>query len=256
MVSEYEYVNVNEELMNENPPSFSFLPPPPSCNNISPSPSLFLNNTTVQPGNVSTYQQVAMYSGGPVIALPYDRPCRSLCTAVTYLGPTCQGLMEVLGYPINCDAVDDAYSIPTFDSSSIGRSEVTAPQDGVCNDLGSTIGVQLVASPVEPYIGETCEGAIDVTITSTTIPGLHSLMPPYMLQTIIEGQLAAEVANVPRYFKSECLEAFSHYRCGVSFLGATSIDFLSFLYGGPVYIASFPETAVRQCFCVCMFVCM
>jgi hypothetical protein len=203
----------------------------------------------VVPGNTSTYMEVPLYPGGPVDALPYQRPCGSVCTAISYTGTSCAGLLEILGFPINCTTnypgiARDVNDIATFDFTSTPRSMATNQTTrGVCNDLESSIGLALVAEPVEPYIGEMCKGAITEVITIAQDERLTPLLGPYVSQTIAELTVAYTQNLIPRYLYQSCLTAEHHYMCGVNFWGATRIEYLDFIYGGPVYVPSFPEHA-------------
>eukprot|EP01031_Cornospumella_fuschlensis_P038839 gene38839-47235_t len=83
----------------------------------------------VVPGNTSTYEPMKL-DNGATVPMPYRRPCRSICTAVTSLSGTCKGRLQTLGVTPNCLRLDAYSGYSMFDAVSSALSAVPADTHG------------------------------------------------------------------------------------------------------------------------------
>lgn len=187
-------------------------------------------------GDFSTYQDGAVTPAGTPIPLPFKRPCKSLCVATTYLGDTCAGRLEAFGAATNCDMNNSLlFDIPVYDSSN---------DPAVCNDLGYTAGVSVVAVPNEPYIGSVCSGLVDelyVPPSNTLDPNFAPLLPPFVAQTVTEYGIAALEAVIPRFLTSQCLTSQRKYICSLAFMKPFRSQALLGVIGNEIYLPSYPQ---------------
>lgn len=187
-------------------------------------------------GNFSTYQDGALTPSGTAVPLPFQRPCRSLCVATTYLGDSCAGRLEAFGAATDCDMNNSLLlDIPTFDSSN---------DPTVCNDLGYAAGVSVVAEPSEPYIGSVCSGLVEeyyVPPSNTIDPNFAPLLPPFVAQTVMEYGIAALEQAIPRFLESECLTSQRKYICSLAFMKPFRSEDLLGIIGNAIYLPSYPH---------------
>jgi hypothetical protein len=165
----------------------------------------------------------------------------SLCVATTFFGNanSCHGLLESLG--LNFDCAANAYGLPfsEFDSSD---------DPLLCNALQSTQNTVVVASPVEPYIGETCAGISDnYYVTPPSDPSFAPLLPPFVAQSLAEVTVAAILDNLPRFLESQCLEAAYKLYCATLVMKPFKSHALD-PYFGPTYFPSFPAKSLCEAF--------
>ena len=195
------------------------------------------------PGNAATYEIVpgAQPTIAPLIPLPYRRPCRSLCTAISYLGTTCGGILEGLGVPVACAANDTSgfYALYSSDAAK-------------CNALASSAGVQLVADSQETYVGTACAGItkqIYVPQSSMVDPtgALAPMLPPYVLQTMLEVKVSKIFSMIPRWFLEGCNTAVRTIMCPVTLQKAQPLESLHQFFG-TVYMPSMPSHDLCQNF--------
>ena len=181
----------------------------------------------------TTYQWIGS------IPIPYKRPCESLCTATTYFGDatSCHGLLESLGLDFQCSGNALGLPIPEFDSTN---------DPSTCNSLPSTANSLVVASPVEPYVGKTCAGIADqYYVQAPFVPGFAPLLPPFVAQSVAEAGVAAVTKVLPRYFSSDCLEAYYKVMCATFIMKPFKSDDLAQVFG-VTYFPSFPSNSLCQ----------
>lgn len=200
------------------------------------------------PADPATYDQIAnIQAYYPVVQLPYRRPCTSLCTAITYLG-SCGGSLEAtLGSLMpSC-----ALTYPLTDGPAGGYFSIYSADPTQCNALASTAGMPLVADKTEPYVGKACQGVT----TSLYIPAssmvdptgrLAPLLPPFVLQSVLEAQLSAIFAATPRWLKQDCNTAQRTLLCPTKLLKAQPLDNLLAVFGTTVYLPSFPARSLCE----------
>lgn len=179
-----------------------------------------------------TCSQVYQPSRNDGAALPYRKPCKSLCDATSYLGTSCAGMMEGFGTAVNCWS-------DIFD--------LTNDQEQ-CNAMTHTEGALLVAQDHEVYIGATCQGILDTTPINT--PAVNTLdplyapyLPPYVAQSITESALATWVGSMPVMAHGTCLTDFRKMACGLMLPAADITTALDFIFG-PLSMPSFPHMSV------------
>jgi len=176
-----------------------------------------------------------MQNDGSYTIRPYYRPCQSICTAVSYAGTSCQGILEGLGVPLGCSANDISNSFTAY-----------APDaDPACNGLASSIGKQLVADKTEPYVGEQRVGVTKellVPSSSTLDPTgtLAPMLPPFVAQAMTEDSLKSLFSNIPRMLKSQCLTDLNKMLCSLKLMKPQPLSGLQ-AYFGTVYMPQFPE---------------
>ena len=182
------------------------------------------------PGDTSTYAVV-----DSIYKLPYHRPCQSLCIAASFLGSTCGGLFEALGGDANCWASDPLETtVSLFDSSD---------NTSTCNSLPSVQHQQIVSDAHEPYIGEICKGIVyDYYIPSpaSVSSKLAPLLPPYVLQSIVEATVTTIEGFIPMYLETPCLHAQRKIMCALQFMPSSPNHLLDAVFG-PVYLPSLPH---------------
>lgn len=105
-------------------------------------------------------------------------------------------------------------------------------------------GLQLVASPNEPYIGSICAGIVtDYYVINFVDPTMAPLLPPFVMQTVMESAISMYVGYMPKYATSECQTSFREAFCTTLMLNPYPVNDLSFFFG-TVYIPSFPEYSI------------
>ena len=169
---------------------------------------------------------------------------RSVCTS---MDSSCYGILEAIGLTPQCDAAIDWVSgLPLYDANSTPMSQVTSAGQAMCNDLGYLQGMQLVASPAEPYIGKVCSGIIKeyyVPPSSSINETLAPLLPPFVAQYIMEEYLTGLEEKIPTYFPSSCQLAQRELMCSMIFLQPYPNMVLE-QYFGPIYLPSFPNESL------------
>jgi hypothetical protein len=157
-------------------------------------------------------------------SLPYERPCTSLCMAQA---SKCGPVLGYFGQAANCTS-------PEFDISA-----------ATCNALSSVSDVQLVQSSAEPYVGEVCKGITDRVYVTPSKPPLAPLLPPFVMQSILEVTLAGLEAMVPSIMTPACLLAQRKLVCGLYFMEPEPVSALAD-YFGTVYFPRFPAREVCE----------
>jgi hypothetical protein len=96
-------------------------------------------------------------------------------------------------------------------------------------------------------VGSVCAGIVEqvyIPSPSTVDKSLAPLLPPFVLQAIQEQVLASIENMIPRYLSSSCLLAQRKIMCSMFFLSPHADYSLVAMFGGPVYIPSFPQRDV------------
>ena len=181
-----------------------------------------------------------MQNDGNYTVRPHYRPCQSICTAVSYAGTSCQGILEGLGVPLGCSDNDISNSFTAYAPDS----------DLACNGLASSIGKQLVADKTEPYVGEQCAGVTKellVPSSSTLDPTgtLAPMLPPFVAQAMTEDGLKGVFSNIPRLLKSQCLTDLHKMLCSLKLMKPQPLSGLQ-AYFGTVYMPQFPERGLCE----------
>ena len=141
-----------------------------------------------------------------------EKPCKGVCEAVeTACTPT---PLAMLG--VDCDK-------NKTDAVTSQQEPVYAPDgNGTCNTMSSTLGVDLVASTSEPYIGSYCADVIDYAIIVPPAPMLDPsfapMMGPYVVQSMIEYAVVTSDDSVPKWLPKLCLAATKVITCGSAFV--------------------------------------
>lgn len=188
-------------------------------------------------GDFATYQ-IATGVNGSAFPLPFQRPCKAVCTATTYLGSSCGGLLEAFGAATDCDVLNaymPGYGITVYDPAN---------DAAFCNDLASVEGIAIVAAPYEPYVGSMCSGIVEqyyVPPSSTVDPKFASLLPPFVLQSASEYGLQTLTSYIPKFMTSSCLTSQRILMCNLMFMKPFESDALLLYLGFNVYIPSYPH---------------
>lgn len=205
----------------------------------------------VIPDNFATYALTNVSTGSNIqIPLPFERPCKSLCTAVTYMGKSCGGILEALGAAPNCLQTTPSlyFDVTTLQLTPITLSFFDSSNSKSCNSVASSASLPLVAQATEPYIGTICKGLVSeilVPSSATVDKSFAPLQPPFVLQTIQEKILSVVESYIPRYLTKDCLQAQRAVMCSLFFLTPFPSNQLSFLFG-TVYLPSFPNRNICQ----------
>ena len=150
--------------------------------------------------------------------VPFQRPCVNICTNAT---ASCLGLPNLLGFgsALNCSSLTD-YSMGHLPSPQKYATTYDFNNNPtVCNDMAS--GQFAVASSAERYLGASNPSAACYGITSELYippanavdPSLAPMLPPYVLQTLIEAKLVASFSALPMVLSAECHSALRTYFC-------------------------------------------
>ena len=184
-----------------------------------------------------TYQ-IATGVNGSALPLPFQRPCKSVCTATTYLGSSCGGLLEAFNAATDCDMYNaylPGYGITVYDPANDAT---------ICNDLSGIDDTALVASPYEPYIGSICSDMVEeyyVPPSNTVDPNFAPLLPPFVLQSASEYGLTTLTSYIPKFMTSTCLTSQRKLMCNLMFMEPFESNALLPYLGFNVYIPSYPH---------------
>ena len=158
----------------------------------------------------------------PYIPVPFQRPCKKICTDVA---DSCLGLLGLIGLDQNCSTRYD-YSFGALSSLYAAFPSLPKPYQydasnnaAVCNAMNVSFAV---ASTKEPYLhaldpNGACYGITSelwVPPANLLDPSLASMQPPYVVQTMIEGQLADNFKALPAWLSKRCHLALRKYFCG------------------------------------------
>lgn len=100
----------------------------------------------------------------------------------------------------------------------------------------------LVAEPNEPYVGKVCKDVITEFYTASPKAldaSLAPLLPPFVLQNLVEGMLSSIEAEIPRYLTSSCLVAQREIMCALTMMEPYALDQLHAVFG-TVYLPKYP----------------
>ena len=171
-------------------------------------------------GDYRTYNYRIFSDVNRTFALPFQRPCVSVCQNAN---KKCLGVLNLNGKAINCSGVTDysrgafgalygelSYKLPyTYDFSGSTAS---------CNKMSAAGSV---ASTSEIYLGASSNGACSGIVTDLFVPPGNLISPnlapmqgSYVVQSIIESQLAASFNQLPPWLSSSCHIALKKYFCG------------------------------------------
>lgn len=175
-------------------------------------------------GNSATYS-TSIYNGssinGGVVPLPFQRPCQSMCTALY-----CDAIPAILGMMPNCSAL---YDYGNFGTQSQMQYDV-GNDDTVCTTIDVPV---VVGESKEPYLqAGNPNGACFNIVSEIYIPnpppaeiGLPPMLPPYVLQSAIEGQLGPAMQQFPIFLRPDCHLDLKKYLCGSNFLKPDTMNF-------------------------------
>lgn len=169
----------------------------------------------IQIGVPATYNFKIYSDKGLKVPIPFQRPCKSVCTNVN---SKCLGILSLLGLSQDCTA--------TYDYSSGAVPAKPFKYDpnnnaSVCNAMTKTF---LIGRPFESYIGGS-SGACYGILTDVYIPpssafstSLAPLQGPYVIQSLIEKALQTKMTVIPKYITKDCELALRKYICRSSML--------------------------------------
>lgn len=174
--------------------------------------------------NMSTYNYKIFSDVNSVYPLPFQRPCVNVCNNANM---DCLGLLNLNNRALNCSATTDysygafgvAYGVPSY---PFPRTYDNKFGTSVCNSMPAT---DIVAGSSEPYIHASNNGVCAGIISSLYIPpgnllssNVAPMRGPYVVQTIIETQLAASINALPVWLSPSCHLAMRKYFCGTYML--------------------------------------
>jgi hypothetical protein len=167
-----------------------------------------------------TYNYKIFSDVNSVYPLPFQRPCVSVCNNAN---SDCLGLLNLNNRALNCSATTDysygafgvAYSVPSY---PFPRTYDNIFGTSVCNAMPAS---NVVAGSSEPYIYAAKNGVCAGIISSLYVPpgnllssNVAPMQGPYVVQTIIETQLAASINALPVWLSPSCHLAMKKYFCG------------------------------------------
>lgn len=120
-----------------------------------------------------------------------------------------------------------------------------------CNALTSVSTLQLVQDTDEPYIGDVCRGITERVYLPPSSPPLAPLLPPFVMQSVLEVTLAALEEMIPKIMTPSCLLAQRKIVCGLFFMAPEPVSTLENFFGTVIF-PKFPskgvcETYGQQC---------
>eukprot|EP01036_Dinobryon_divergens_P035178 gene35178-45556_t len=164
----------------------------------------------------------------PYIPMPFQRPCKSVCTNAV---SKCIGLLGLMGMTPNCSATMD-YTRGML-PSSLRKPYQYDPSNNsaICNAMTTDFPVQ---GTREPYLqASNPEGACYGIVKELYVPpgpllssALAPMQRPYVVQTLIEAKLKSNFAALPVFISKECRFALKKYFCG-SYMLAPSLQVFS-----------------------------
>ena len=170
--------------------------------------------------NLSTYNYKIFSDVRSVYPLPFQRPCVSICNNANR---DCLGLLNLKKRALNCSATTDysygafgvAYRVPSY---PFPRTYDSKFDTSVCNAMPA---INTVAGTSEPYIHASKNGVCAGIVTSLYVPpgnllssNVAPMQGPYVVQSIIEAQLAASINALPVWLSPSCHFAMRKYFCG------------------------------------------
>ena len=177
--------------------------------------------------NISTWNY-AVYPSVP-FPLPFQRPCLSVCTTTVN---SCIGLPNLLGLgsELNCSSLTDYSWGQLPPPVSYANTYDGGNDPAICNAMAT--GVFEVALSSEVYLGANDPGAACYGITSELYippansidPSLAPMLPPYVVQTIIDSNLAASFEALPKFLSEECHSSLRTYFCSSYMLKPTTLS--------------------------------
>eukprot|EP01041_Mallomonas_annulata_P004071 gene4071-8099_t len=255
-------------------------------------PGVILTDDSQTGWNPSIYSDIqnditALYTANifplPKISVPFQRPCKSVCEAVSQ---TCLGMTDLLGKSPSCSAVFD-YSFGSLSTlyQFIGTQNNfhlgypfqfdQSNNETHCNAMKSS--TVTVASTMEPYLKANdptgaCYGYTNTLFVppgNAVSPLFAPMQPPYVVQSIIETGLSQNFAALPVWLSQKCRNSLKKYFCSsymlapgeqklgsilaksgltgaqVSFLFTLGID-LTGILSYSFYLPSYPEQYVCE----------
>jgi hypothetical protein len=179
-----------------------------------------------QPGidltNTSTYNYKIFSDFSINVPMPFQRPCKSVCVNTN---TECLGLLGLLGMTNDCDATYDysqgAVGLLPYHYDSTNNS-------AQCNAMTKTFDV---GASSEPYVmGATgaCYGIVDnVYIPPSNKVSVHlaPLLPPYVVQSIIDAALSQNFNALPKFVSEDCHLNMRKYFCRSYLIKPESVNY-------------------------------
>jgi hypothetical protein len=197
-------------------------------------------------GDLKTYNYRIFSDVNKTFALPFQRPCVSVCQNAN---SKCLGLLNLQGKALNCTSLTD-YSRGAFglyygvSSYKFPHTYDLAPSSTSCNSMTA---VGSIANTSEVYLKASSNGACSGIVNDLYVPPGNLISPnlapmqgPYIVQSIIESQLASSFNQLPPWLSSSCHLALRKYFCGSYMLAPQPQRF------GDVLVANnFSETTIQ-----------
>lgn len=170
--------------------------------------------------DLTTYNYKIFSDVNKAFPLPFQRPCVSVCTNAN---TQCLGLLNLSNRALNCSAQTD-YSYGGF-GAAYGVSSYPFPRTydsrfgpSVCNAMPANNDV---AGSSEPYVYASTNGVCAGIVSSLYVPpgnllssDLAPMQGPFVVQSIIESQLAASIKALPAWLSPSCHLSLRKYFCG------------------------------------------
>lgn len=170
-------------------------------------------------GDYKTYNYGIFSDVKKTFALPFQRPCVSVCQNAN---SKCLGLLNLQGKALNCTSLTD-YSRGAFgvyygvSSYKLPHTYDLSPSSTVCNSMTAVGSVASTSEIYEASSNGACSGIINdlyVPPGNLISPNLAPMQGPHIVQSIIESQLASSFNQLPPWLSSSCHFALRKYFCG------------------------------------------
>jgi hypothetical protein len=173
--------------------------------------------------DLSTYNYAVYNDVGLTLPIPFQRPCRSLCSVVTASASVCWGLLPFFGAQPNCSAL--------MDYSNGAVSLIPGQFGDLGEDCNGMNGGSTVASTKEIYISQK-NGACAGLTTELYVPpaqkilvgavgGFAPLQVPFQMQLIMETFLRSIFTGPSTSVEPECFSALRKLFCAKVFMKPT-----------------------------------
>lgn len=201
-----------------------------------------------QPGidltDLTTYNYKIFSDFNLNVPLPFQRPCKSLCVNTN---TECLGLLGLLGMSNDCSATYDySHGVVPLKPYQYDSTNNSAQ----CNVMTKTFSI---GASAEPYImGSTgaCYGIVDqvyIPPSNKVSPNFAPLLPPYAIQSAIDGKLLQNFNALPKFVSETCHLNMRKYFCRSYLIKPTSVSYGVALTaaGATPYLPAFQAAGVN-----------
>lgn len=163
-------------------------------------------------GNISTWNHAVYEELSVVYPVPFQRPCRSVCTSISR---QCMGWWRLFsGSAIDCSQRVD-YSDGQLPSPFPLAFDVS-DDEAKCNAIATNVSL---SDSLEPYIGSVCSAfySESIVVPSGSQLGLSYRQPPFMIQSLLESEILGIMQSVKLFLTPACRTSLLRMMCASVF---------------------------------------